>query len=134
VRVVNHTLLLIWGVYRFSTDMRSVSQTLTDALLSTTKSFLEVNRARRKSHTTPNMGCVQILYTCEINESKPHRHTVEHLRVFLGSNSCAYYSKSSLLLIQGVSRFYTKMRFSESNSHRRTDEHHRVFLGSDSYA
>jgi len=37
VRVVNHTLLLIPGVPRLSTNVRSVSQTLTHALFSSTE-------------------------------------------------------------------------------------------------
>jgi len=91
--------------------MESVSQTLTEALLSTTESFSAVTRARNKSHTTPNTGCVTILYKWEISESNPHRRTFEHHRAFLGS--------------------YENSR---SNPHRRTSEHHRVFLDSDSCA
>ena len=83
--------LLIRGVSRFSTHMGSVNQVLTDALLSTTKSFLAVTCARSKSHTTPNTGCLTILCKCEISEINPHTctGTCEHHRVFLGSGLCA---------------------------------------------
>jgi len=56
VRIVNHAQLLIRGVSRFSTNIRSVSQVLTDALLSTTVYFSAVTRARGKSHTAPDTG------------------------------------------------------------------------------
>jgi len=90
VRVVNRTLLLIWCVSRFSTHMGSVSQVLTDALLSTTESLSAVTCGRSKSHTTPNTGCVTILCKCEINEINPHTWTgtCEQYRVFLGSDLC----------------------------------------------
>ena len=78
MRVANHTLILIRGVSRFSTNMKSVSQTLTEALLSTTESFSAVTRARNKSHITPNMGCVTILNKWEISDLNPHRRTMEH--------------------------------------------------------
>jgi len=56
---------------QFSTNTKSVSLVLTNALFITTESFSAVNRARSKSHTTPNTGCVTILYKCEINEINP---------------------------------------------------------------
>jgi len=89
--------------------MKSVSQTLTEALLSTTESFSAVTRARNKSHTTPNTGCVTILYKWEISELDPHRQTFEHHRAFRYENS-------------------------RLNPHRRASEHHQVFLVSDSCA
>jgi len=75
VRVVNRTLLLIRGVSRYSTHMRSVSKVLTDALLSSTESLLAVTCARSKSHTAPSTGCVKILCKCEISELNPHTCT-----------------------------------------------------------
>ena len=60
VHVVNHTLLLIRSVSWFSTNVRSVSYTRTDALLSITESFSAVTRACSESHTTPNTECVRI--------------------------------------------------------------------------
>jgi len=83
--------LLIRGVSRFSTHTGSMSQVLIDALLSTTEPFSAVTRARSKSHTTPNTGCVTILYKCEISDLNLHTctGTCEHHRVFLGSASCA---------------------------------------------
>jgi len=54
VRVANHAQLLIRGLLRFSTNISSVSQVLTDALLSATVYFSALTRARGKSHTTPN--------------------------------------------------------------------------------
>jgi len=56
VHVVNHAQLLIRGLSRFSTNIRSVSQVLTDALLGTTVYFSAVTRALSKSHTAPNTG------------------------------------------------------------------------------
>jgi hypothetical protein len=89
VRVVNRTLLLIRGVSRFSTHMGSVSQVLTDALLSTTESLSAVNCARSNSHTTPNTRCVTILCKCEISNLNPHTFagTCEYHWVFLDSDS-----------------------------------------------
>jgi len=56
MRVANHAQLLIRGLSRFSTNIRPVSQVLTDALLSTTVYFSALTRARVKLHTTPNKG------------------------------------------------------------------------------
>ena len=50
VRVANHTLWLIQDASRFSTNIRSVRQTFTDTLLSTTQSFLAV-LVRTVNHT-----------------------------------------------------------------------------------
>ena len=86
VRVVNHTLLLIPGVPRLSTNVRSVSQTMTHALLSSTEYFSTRSRARSKPHTTPNTGCVKFLYKSEIQWLKPsktHFFNFYHYRVFL---------------------------------------------------
>jgi len=47
---------IIRGLSRFSTNIRSVSQVLTHALLSTTVYFSALTRARGTSHTTPNTG------------------------------------------------------------------------------
>jgi len=54
VWVAHHAQLLVQGLSRFSTNIRSVSQILTDALLSTTVYFSALTRARCKSRTTPN--------------------------------------------------------------------------------
>ena len=74
VRVVKRTVLLIMGVSRFCVNVRSVSQTLTHslALVSTTKSFLVVTRASDRTHTTPNTGCVKILYKCHVTWLNSH--------------------------------------------------------------
>ena len=93
VRVVNHTLLLIRIVSRFSTKMSvQWGQTLTDALWRTSEFFSAVTRARSKSRTTPNTDCVTIVYNnISSVRSNPHKRTFENLRVFpsLSSYSCA---------------------------------------------
>ena len=59
--------------------MKSVSLTLTEALLNTTEAFSAVTRVRR----------LTVLYKCEISELNPHTCAFEHHRVFLSSDSCA---------------------------------------------
>jgi len=57
--------------------------TLIVAPLSTTESFSAVTRARSKSHTTPNTGCAQTLYKCEISQTLTHAmlRSTENLEV-----------------------------------------------------
>jgi len=62
VRIIEHILLLIQDVSRFSTNIRWPSQILTHELLSMNDAFSTVTRARSKSLTTPNTGFVKILY------------------------------------------------------------------------
>jgi len=57
--------------------------------LSTTEPFAAATRARSKSHTTPNMRFVKILYKRHISETNPYRRTSEHRQVFLGCDSSA---------------------------------------------
>ena len=87
------------------------SQVLTEALLSTTVYFSAVTRARSKLHTTPNMGCVTILYTCCISESSPYRRTSEHHRVSTDNYSVVLTSSSAYvrvyLLISHLQRIVT---------------------------
>jgi len=118
VRVANHTLLLIRGVSQFSTNIKWVNWTITVAPLSTTESFSAVTRARSKSHTTPNTGCAQTLYKCEISETNPDSRTVElHRKLW---SLVRVVVKHTLLLTRGVSRFSTDVRFSDLNLPRRT--------------
>jgi len=129
--VENHTLLLIKNVSRFSTNERSMRQTLTDALLGTAESSSTVTRVQSKSHTTYNTGCVKILYKYEIQWVKPLQ-THCWSSPSLSRQWLMRVVHHTLLLIRGVSRFSTNVRFSESNPHRRPFEHHWVFL--DSYS
>ena len=77
VRSKSHTLLLIQSASSFSTIVSLVSQTLTDALLRTTKLFSAITRARIKAHTTPNTECVTILYI----RRKTHINALEFLAI-----------------------------------------------------
>ena len=85
--------------------------------MSTTESFSAVTRARSKSHTTPNTGCVQTFYKCEMSESNPNSRTVELHRKLLSLVRAVV--NHTLLLIRGVLRFSTDVRFSDLNLQRR---------------
>jgi len=91
VRVINHTLLQIQGMSGFwdSTNVRWIGYILTHTIVSTTKSFSAATRVRSKSHTTPHMRFVKILYKHQISEINPCRRTSEHYRVLFGCDSCA---------------------------------------------
>ena len=97
VRIVNHTLLLIRGVSRFSTNIRSVNQVLTDAL------WAPPIHCRQRPPSLSWQWLVRVVNHILIlvqgvqgfstnaswaSSKNCHAQTPEHHRVFLGSDSC----------------------------------------------
>ena len=77
--------------------------------------FPTVTRARSKSHNTPNIECLTILFkkVCSVR-SNPHKRTFENLRVSVFSRQLLVrVVNHTILLIRSVSRFYAKHQFSE---------------------
>jgi len=77
--------------------------------------FPTVTRARSKSHNTPNIECVTILFkkVCSVR-SNPHKRTFENLRVSVFPRQLLVrVVNHTILLIRSVSRFYAKHQFSE---------------------
>ena len=110
VRVVNHTLLLIQSVSWFSTHVRSVSWPLTETLFNNFESFAGVNRARKKSYTTPNTTrrCVTIPYKYQFNWVKP-LHSNLWTPPSCSRKWVVREVNHTLLLTQSVSRFSTQV-------------------------
>jgi len=134
VREANHAQLLIWGLSRFSTNIRSVSQVLTDALLSTTVYFSALTRARGKLHTTPNTGVsgfstnMRSVSTTLTDESL---NTTESFSTVPCARRKSH--TSPITGCVGIPRLY-KCQVNWVNPHTCTSEYHRAFSGSVSCA
>jgi hypothetical protein len=134
VRVANHAQPLIRGLSRFSTNIRSVSQVLTDALLSTTVYFLALTRARGKSHTTPKKG-VSGFSTNTRSVSTTLTDASLTTTESFSAVTCARRKShtSPITVCVGILRLY-KCQVNWVNPHTCTCEYHRAFCGSDSCA
>jgi len=134
VRVVNHAQLLIRGLSRFYTNIRSVSQVLTDALLSTTVYFSALTRARGKSHTTPNTG-VSGFSTNMRSVSTTLTDALFSTTESFSAVTCARRKSHTSPITEcvGILRFY-KCQVNWVNYHTCTCEYHRAFSASDSCA
>ena len=127
MRVANHAQLLIRGLSRFSTKIRSVSQVLTDALLSTTVYFSALTRARGKSHTTPNTvvsGFSTNMRSVSTTLTDASLNTTESFSAV----TCAR-RKSHASPIPGCVRILRLYKYQANwvNPHTCTCEYHRVF-------
>jgi len=134
VRVANHTQLLIRGLSRFSTSIRSVSQVLTGALLSTTVYFSALTRARGKSHTKANKG-VSGFSTNTRSVSTTLTDASLNTTESFSAVTCARRKShtSPITGCVGILRLY-KCQVNWVNPHTCTCEYHRAFCDSDSCA
>ena len=128
VRVVNHTLLLVRSVSRFSTKMSvQWGQTLADALLRTFGVFSAVTRARSKSHTTPNTECVTILYKISVQWDKTLTHALLSTTESFSQVTRARSKSHTTPDTECVTILYKNVSSVRSNPHSRTFENLRVF-------
>jgi len=131
VRVANHAQLLIRGLSRFSTKIRSVSQVLTDALLSTTESFSALTRASGKSHTTLNTGVSGFSTNMRSMSTTTLTDASLNTTEYFSAVTCARRKlhTSPITGCAGILRLY-KCQVNWVNPHTCTCEYHRAFFGS----
>ena len=127
VRVVNHAQLIIRGLSRFSTN-RSVSQVLTDALLSTSVYFSALTRVRSISHTTPNTGVSGFSTNMRSGSTTLTHASLNTTESFLAV-TCARSKPhtSPITGCVGILRLY-KYQVNWVNPHTCTCEYRRVFF------
>jgi len=113
-------------------SIKSVSQVLTDALLSTTVYFSALTCVRGKSHTTPNTGVSKIstnMRSVSATSTDASLNTTESLSAVTCARRKSH--ASPITGCVGILRLY-KCQVNWVNPHTCTCKYHRAFSGSDS--